>query len=77
MSGGANGFQKQRQVRRTPYTSPIDTIIEWYNVYETRMAINLLEPWERYMANGLIIFSLMLMIYLLNWILHTMNYLIN
>lgn len=75
MSGGANGFQKWRQVRRAHRTSPIDKVIEWYNVYETRMAINLLEPWERFLANGLVIFSLMLIIYLVNWISQTMNYL--
>lgn len=77
MSGEANGFQKRRQVRRVPRTSPIDKIIEWYYVYETRMAINLLEPWERFIANGLVLFSLVLIIYLVNFTLQTMNYLVN
>lgn len=47
----------------------LDRMFEWYRVYETRMAINLLEPWEKCLANSLIVLVLSLMSCLLVWVL--------
>lgn len=46
-----------------------DKSIEWYRVYESRLAINLLEPWEKCLANLLVILSLVVAFYTSIWIL--------
>jgi hypothetical protein len=47
---------------------------EWYNVYEMRMAINLLEPWEKCLANTVVISVLFLTFYGLMWIVQAIVY---
>lgn len=48
-----------------------ETIVEktckWYRVYETRLAINLLEPWEKCLANVLMIMLTPLALYIILW----------
>lgn len=47
-------------------TNPLKSY-DWYNVYESRMAINLLEPWEKVLANTIVISVLVLSLSGLLW----------
>ena len=40
-------------------------MIEWYKVYESRLAINLLEPWEKCLANMLVVSMVAVLLYVL------------
>lgn len=40
---------------------------EWYKVYEARLGINLLEPWEKCIANSLLTLIFCLFVYGLIW----------
>jgi len=57
----------KRKIRKN--TGLIDLAIEWYHVYECRMAINLLEPWEKFLANALVMTVLGALFYGSLWIL--------
>lgn len=46
----------------------LEKSLEWYRVYETRTAINLLEPWEKCLANLIIVMVLILLVMFLFWI---------
>lgn len=50
--------------------------IEWYRVYETRLSINLLEPWEKVLANILVIAMVSLFLLSLLWIVKLIGRLI-
>ena len=56
--------RKREQQRTKGLSKHLEKCAEWYNVYETRLAINLLEPWEKCLANLLIIIFLALIVYL-------------
>lgn len=49
-------------------TCAIDKTIEWYQVYESRLAINLLEPWEKCLANVMVVGLFTLLFYIFTWV---------
>lgn len=53
--------------RRRKNKGFVDKLVEWYRVYETRLSINLLEPWEKVLSNILVLVVITSLIYLLFW----------
>lgn len=47
----------------------MDKTLEWYHVYEQRMHINLLEPWEKVLANILVLSTLAFALSISLWML--------